>query len=255
MWRSFSDHVEKLAGECEGSVLTTEGFIVNGTPAGGGTTAVPILMQASGLRAFAKPARPDPDGAACAAREKIASDIAYNLGLPVAPVILSNTTNGTSLPPLVCISYSALAQPRPWNQITLTEDEMNSLRPGLAALFAFHTWLDDHDHNWNDGNVLLERGTDNIVRMVSIDYSFSLNKAWNPPEPAPIRQWKTRSGPYSKTDMTALEAAVGKIEKYPEDKIRATISKIPHEFLSPTTGEALVTGLLARRHEIRNLLF
>jgi hypothetical protein len=199
--RRFAPHIETLARRCFENPESQEAFTISGAPAGGATTAIPITINANGIRAYAKPARAATDNGACVAHEKIASDIGYKLGLPVAPVLLSRACTGTALPPIVALSYMALPQPRPWGQVSLSPDELTALRPVLAAMYAFHVWIDDHDHNWN------------VVRTVFIDYTFSLTHQWNPPAAAPVRPWHTMTGPYANTDFGALTAAIGKIER------------------------------------------
>src|SRR5580698_10122434 len=105
MWRRYDSHVEALSAECAQALLTDEPFAAIGTPVGGGTSAIPVKMQRSGLPAYVKPARIGPANGPDAAHEKIAADLGYRLGLPVAPVILSKSVAGAPLPPLVVVSY------------------------------------------------------------------------------------------------------------------------------------------------------
>ena len=80
------------------------------------------FVEAAGFprRAYLKPANPHPDAAnrARAAREKLASDLAFDLGLCVPPVLLANRAN----PPAGCesaVAVTLVMYPRqwPWEQI------------------------------------------------------------------------------------------------------------------------------------------
>ena len=87
-----------------------------------------------------------------AAHEKIAADLGHALGLPVAPVLLSKQTKGHGLPNIVALSFATLKQPTQWGAVVADGGQRADLRPALAGMWGFHCWIDDHDHNWSDGN-------------------------------------------------------------------------------------------------------
>lgn len=200
MWRRFEPHIDTAAADCAAKVISDEPFVVVGRPGGGGTLAIEVRLSISGLTAFAKPARMGPDNGRSAAHEKIASDLGYALGLPVAPVVLSRQTPGTTLSaiPLVALSYSALRQPRPFGGLikSISPHSAAALREVATAMFVFHCWIDDHDH-FGDSNALAEQATDGTLRSIFFDYSFALMREWSPPAPAKDRpQWGNPPDPY-----------------------------------------------------------
>ena len=101
MWRRFSSHIEDTARKLAGDLFSTEKFMIVGNRQGGGSIAFPVTLSSSGLRAFVKPAVAAGNNARTAANEKIAADLGYALGLPIAPPILSRETKGHGLPPTV----------------------------------------------------------------------------------------------------------------------------------------------------------
>ena len=254
MLRHFETHIEALAQQCFDQPILDDTFIVEGMPEGGGTSSRRVRVAGTNQRAWAKPARIAPDNLNCVVNEKIASDLAFSLGLPVAPVQIIKRCTVPDFPPVVALSYSALPQPRQWGQVSVTHSQRKSLASVLGAMFAFHAWIDDHDHNWNDGNALLETSNDGSIRAVFIDYSFSLTRRWNPPAPAPDGRWGQRSGPYLNLDQDAAIATVEAIRQVALSELEDTIAHVPRDCLSEANASALAKGLHERGSTLRALL-
>ena len=142
-----------------------------------------------------------------------------------------------------------------WEQFhTLTPQELDLLRPALASMRAFYCWIDDHDHDWSDGNALLERTSAGEIRAAFIDHSYSLTKAWNPPAPPLVRNWRTMNGPYAQSDIAAMTRIVEQIEQFPLTDLPDIIQKVPPDCLSAAGGDALAHALFDRREQLRGLL-
>jgi len=260
-WRSFSPEIEEIAAKCAINPITDEPFTCDGAPVGGaGTTARRVTMNESGAKAWAKPARDNPGDINCAAHEKIASDLGQLLGLPIPPVSLSRRTAGTGMAPVVAISYEALPQGRPWAQAEnlLTPEIKATIRATMSAMWAFHAWVNDSDHNWNPGNIIVELHATEPTRLAFIDYSFALSKYWNPPAPPvapmPLFPWHERPGDYAPCDDAAMHEIITRIEKLSLRDFDTLIKRIPADCLATELAGRLVDGLEARRHDLRKIL-
>jgi hypothetical protein len=260
-WRKFSADFERLAARISRDLITEEPFVLEPglKPEGGATTAVRVTMQASKQYAWAKPARLQANNAAdivCPAHEKIAADLAHLVGLPVPPVALSRKTEGTGLAKVVALSYEALPQGKPWKHLgpALTPEVIAKLMPTLSAMWAFHAWVCDTDHNWNVGNVIVEILPDGTVNVAFIDYSNALTHAWKPPaEPQP-QDWSRRNNPYNPCDKAAMAEAIGRIERLPSQEIGSIITRTPEDCLPAATAKHLFEGLDARRGQLKAIL-
>jgi hypothetical protein len=254
--RNFTADVEEMAKEYAADVFCDEEFEIIGGRAGGGSIAFPVRLKTSGRLAWVKPAVAAGQNARTAAHEKIVADVGYALGFPVAPVALNERTKGHGLPEVVALSFATLKQPRPWNGIkgALTNDHKAALSPQLAAILALHCLIDDHDHNWNEGNALFEIESGGAARTVFYDYGHSLTHEWTPPAAAPVRDWAARSEPYNIAENTHIIHAVELLERLAVKDLQAIITRIPVSCLAPDLGKHLITALDARRTQLKTLL-
>lgn len=86
-FRNFSAEIEALADIWSASVMTTDQWVPTGRA--WGTNSSPLEVgNRNNVRGVAKPGRLIGDKCLRAMHEKIVSDLAYVLGLPVPPVIL-----------------------------------------------------------------------------------------------------------------------------------------------------------------------
>jgi hypothetical protein len=157
-------------------------------------------------------------------------------------------------PAIVAASYQASEQPRPWTEGHLNEAQRRSLAAPLGAMRVFHAWIDDHDHDWNPGNALIDVIDERTVRTIFIDYSFSLTRQWTPPTPPPARNWNSRNGPFKNLDPVAALAAIDRINQLALSDIEAIIYRVPEAILAHATGVGLARGLYERRAGLKGLL-
>lgn len=252
MWRSFEPHVEAYAANCVALQMSMEPFTITGGLVGGGSHAVQVKLQ-SGLTPFAKPAHHQPGDVA---RERLAFVLGHNLGLPVSSVLISRQTTGLTLalPSVVALSFEMLPQGRPWTQFNATAAELIALRPIFSAMFAFHAWIDDHDH-FGDTNLLAERTAGGAVRLAFFDYSISLTHSWSPPAPPPGRpQWANPPGPYANPDPLVMEQVVDHVIRFPLNGLQSIVGAIPTDCLSPADGATLADGLFNRARQLKTVL-
>lgn len=123
-----------------------------------------------GDTAYAKP-RPDTARNLVVAREKIASDLGYRLGLPVAPVVvrLPDPANGWNY--YSALSLARLKGARLWAAGGAAH--LDRAATALEELRVFWTWIGDHDHNGHGQNLLfaIQSG---VCDVMAIDHAFSL---------------------------------------------------------------------------------
>jgi hypothetical protein len=131
--------------------------------------ACPVQFGTSD-RGYVKP-RPDAEKNIIVAREKIASDLGYLLGLPVATVIIR--TPGPDLTAWPHHSAMSAANPvaRAWGDGGVAH--LATAAEQLERLRTFWTWIRDSDHNGHPQNLVysLKSGRCDVL---AIDHSHSL---------------------------------------------------------------------------------
>ncbi len=115
-------------------------------------------VASGAMRGYAKPAGRKPDGCPRAAHEKIASDLAYDLKLPVPPVVLwQRATTDPSEETCCCISAIPFDAPHKWGQIEAVPTTAARLAKAFSAqasaMSVFDAWVDNRDR-LNAGNVV-----------------------------------------------------------------------------------------------------
>ena len=259
-FRNFPENSIDTLKRCT-ELLCAEEFEITGDRRGGASGSYPVKVE--GRTGWVKPANTDAANAGTAAHEKIVADLAYALGFPVAPAMLTRGTkdkkfsgNPVPLPTVAVISFDVLSQPKAWAGISanLTDKHKAALAPQLSALLALNCWVDDHDHAWNEGNALFEINDDGTAQAVFFDYAWSLSHQWKPPADPPDRGWKGRNGPYTLTENAHIIAAVEQIEQLAVKELEYTISRIPPDCLPADVGKALIAALVERRKMLRSLL-
>jgi hypothetical protein len=203
----------------------------------------------SGCRAACKPAFSGP-GVPRAAHERIASDLARTLDLPVPAVCLwTNPASGQ----LFSVSAWAFAQALTWGEVAtrLSGVFTKNVAPAFSAARVFHSWIGDTDHNNNPGNVIVDvASSDADPGVAFIDHAFSMSHDlahWLRPVAAiPISYI-----PVGLFDAIAAEAMAAAINDLDEDLIKNIVGRIPDAFLPPDKAQAIINGLIRRKVELR----
>src|SRR5206468_12857702 len=120
-----------------------------------------------------------------AAHEKIAADLAYDLGLPLPPVVLWEYVHaGPQEERYMAISAEAFPNAHMWRQVLTLPPLLQRVHPQLkwvcSAMAPFDTWVDNTDRH-NDGNLLLTEDVSvqpALLRVAFIDYANSLSMTW-----------------------------------------------------------------------------
>jgi hypothetical protein len=240
-WARADSQAGALQGECGGYFVTSEGLFRR--------------------RAYLKPIKrlDDHQERAVAAREKIASDLAYDLGLPVPPAVLVPHPGSPPLPGGAIVSLVMYPVQWAWEQVRFSNPSDDWLQALLTKVFAessagmlvFDTWLGQSDHDDHPHNVVLGSDPKNPtdVRLVYLDFARSLgcegiwkNGAWKDvvQVPFPKRVGETV------TDY-AIRSAISNVLTLQEETIRDVVHRIPDDYLDPGQKLTIADGLIGRR--------
>lgn len=196
-----------------------------------------------------------------AAREKIASDLAYLLELPVPPVLLyvnPTTRPGGIREAMLSIDlyevgyrrYDLFELDKQWlSDRALVDKHLVSALPTCGALLAFDAWLDQRDHR-NPDQVFVLKAEVNAsdVRVTSLDYANSMG--W--PE-----RWRSGGWKNSQRTLSLLiveengteerRRLAQRIRDLPAATITTIVDRIPAAYLAEDAKADILRGLLGRR--------
>ncbi len=229
-----------------------------------------------GCRAYLKPlCRPNHEGQVRAAREKIVSDIAHDLGVSVPPVLLydrGGTPSGEER--FVCVSR--VMYPRQWSwqetkQLIIGSDQDDratkivtaALAQEPARAFALDAWVGQPDHDDHPHNIVFgyQPSATPEGHFVFLDYAWSLGYArgdspynwdgegWNktiaPPFPPHMLRF---------LDKGVLDETVARIENMEDKAIKEVVERIPGPFLPEDQRTTILNGLLGRKTLVRQIV-
>ena len=128
-----------------------------------------------------------------------------------------------------------------------------------ANALAFDTWVlqNDHDHDSNsafgyDFKEAANRG------FIFFDYAFAFAFSKAPDEITTyfneFGEVKFPKAMKDDLDKARLDAAIRRIEEYPEESIKDLVTRIPSDFLDDEAQARLSAGLTRRRQKIRAIL-
>lgn len=213
--------------------------------------------ECENARGVAKPGSKnlDPSHHAAAAHEKICSDLAYMLGLPVPPVTLWHREN----PPAghsryVAVSAYTFETPYTWQHIganpAFATHFAAALGGSASAMAPFDTWVGNLDRVNPENLVVNARGT---REGAYIDFANSLSLVWKRDGYqliVPVSCYPAGVTP----DLETMAGIIRKIQQLPELRIREIIDRIPMAFLDAPSRDLIVEGLLYRRAHLRKHL-
>jgi hypothetical protein len=202
---------------------------------------------------IAKPGVTKTDGVARAAHEKIASDLAYLLGLPVPPAVLwRRVPCPAGAHPCCSISAMAFAQPLdlgPSRHLIVgpLRDDARRISSGIAP---FDTWIGARDRH--HGNAIIDADTSSGLKMAFIDHSHSLSHTWKrQPNHFPfIHQFAASFGGALRN---IVEEVINLILGLPAEAIISTVQRIPDDFMGPADRQLVAEQLLQRRGKLRSV--
>jgi hypothetical protein len=249
-YRSFADTIEELAKDWARKCCSSETWDDLGWF--GGSESRPFRVSNQKIIGLAKPGMQKVDGIPRAAHEKIASDLAFELGLPVPPVILwdRQSAGDPNRERYVAISAWAFTPALSWDEGSknLSEDSRKQASVVVSAMLPFETWISAQDRK---SDHLLIKVVGGRLEVAFIDYAFSLSQSW-PGIDANVGQ----SPSYVPVvrDNAAIGAVSDRILNFGNDKIKTIIERIPNEYLPQSRREIIIANLLSRRNKIKRIM-
>lgn len=216
-------------------------------------------------RAYLKPLKRH--GWKRAAREKIAADLAFELGVRVPPVLLTENGATADAERFACVSL--LLYPHQFSWVQLKEfladgesaiaAEVATLIPQPAArAFAFDTWLDQTDHGDHPSNIVFGYEDRDYQRgqFIFLDFAFSMGVSGSWANGGFVRCVPAPFPPRMRAVLAPAElaAAVTAIEAIPDEVVTHIVSRIPWQWLADAEKHVILAGLLARRRMVRATL-
>jgi hypothetical protein len=260
--RAFSPDVEGLATAWRGRCETQEDEWKETSKAGSaGGEASGYFVTSGTVNGYAKPSKIDATYPR-AAHEKIAADLALELGLPLPPVLLHRWP---TVPPqgdqrFVAISLMPFLNVHKWQQIetipALATDMKLELKPVASALVPFDTWLDNGDRP-NPGNLIVSKdATDPTkpLRVAYIDYSNSMICEWRSRPFTNIAPRPIYPTDQKDADVTVIEDVLKRIEALDKSTIRGIVERIPDDFAASGVRSQILDGLFHRQPLVRPVL-
>jgi hypothetical protein len=251
-------------------------------PVGGEAGGLFVTAAAlGGRRAYLKPKKLAPTPAhARAAREKIASDLASDLGVRVPPVVLYSRPNPGTDEEHTCVSLVLYPRQWPWEQVRIAimdgkpPEVLNTVKPGMpksaAQGLALDTWLEQLDHGGSDGkrghphNIVYgyEPGSAPSGEFVFLDFAFSLGfPTPDNPDGWGKKGWKRRQvAPAFPAymlrfiDPDELDRVTSRIEAYSDQDIMDVVTRVPETHLVKEQQSLIIEGLVERKKLVRSLL-
>ena len=251
-YRNFDPEVEKLATEWAASACTEAEWEDLGPF--GATESKPfrVARRSDGTVGLAKPGRKSNDSTARAAHEKIASDLAYHLGLPVPPVILWDRCRDDVSVRHVSISAWAFSPALTWPEVqaALTPDQRLQVARCASAMMAFESWISADDRK-ADHLLLNAVEPDGHVQLAFIDYAYSMSKSWQGSEAA-----KGHASSFLPLDRNeeALHEVADRIVGFDKALIEHIVSRVPGHYVSEKQRDVVLSNLVSRSRRLMSIL-
>lgn len=202
-----------------------------------------------------------------AAREKIAADLAHDLGVAVPPVLLAKNRRSDSIEPNVCVSLVMYPHQFSWGQIgRFAGTNSHEVGKALAASISepcsralvLDTWLQQTDHADHPSNIVFGyEGADySAGRFLFLDFAFSMgiSGAWDNDGFGQCVEAGFPEKMRSAVARGALEQAVEQVESLPSAVIDSVVERIPADYLPESEKRTIIKGLKARRSLVRGAL-
>jgi hypothetical protein len=237
----------------------------------GGGILKGYAVEAAGFprRGYLKPGERLPAAARAkcyAAREKIAADLAYDLGLAVPPATLCRVKDDWGDPePCAVVTLFLYPFQLDWTDVVfenlrppnMSDEDVAKVLAQATGAFAFDTWLDQADHaEAHPGNIVWGYNPVGGSELVFLDYASSMgaDASWND------EGWFTVAlAPFprfllDRLDLGLLEQTLTKIETFSEASIQEVVERVPTNFLHLSEKSMLQAALIGRRRPVVNML-
>jgi hypothetical protein len=202
------------------------------------------------------------------AREKIAFDLAFDVGVPVAPVVLIDRHDaGMTEERFVDASLVMFPGQQPWWAVRralnkpgaspLRDKARQSLSIDAARALAFDTWVGQTEHQPDHPHNIILGWEQSRSSFVFLDYEYAfggLDDEWRGD-----RRFECAVAPFPEElldalDPACLEGTISRIEGVSPSTIEAIVTRIPSEFLDDGPKSVIIEGLVARQALVRDVL-
>lgn len=252
-YRNFSNESETLAARWADMVQTNDHWElvekVSQALKEPDTESSPDVAQNGPIKCVAKPSS---DTKPRAAIEKIASDLAYHLDLPVPAVLLWDRGEGTHDLRYFALIAWAFQPFLVWDKATdsLSDSEKAALTPVFSAIKVFELWISAEDRG-SKHTLVYVQDTNRGPQIAFIDYAHSLCHRWDRKE---YPDQKNRSFMPLSEDRNTVVQVIEKIENLDDGLIERIVNRIPENYLSSQKRDIIIQNLLSRRPNLRAML-
>jgi len=251
--RRFSPQIEALAKEWCENPIASNNWITTGRRPGGESQTFEV-RRPDGLLAVAKPGPGVNQSQARQAHEKIVSDLAYLLDIPLPPVALLKIAPFNVETPY-WVSLSVRCFPRAV-ELAVARAAMNPAQleyfDNFASMaWAFDTWIGNHDRH--DGNCIIEDSVDenSWSGAVLIDHGHTLSYSWKSTDPVNIFAPRFM-GNRRRKEMAMVKAE--RIACLPDSDIYGIVNRLPDDVIDPLKKKIISSELIRRKPELVGFL-
>jgi hypothetical protein len=223
------------------------------------TKGIYVIGKTTGLHGFMKPGKKCGSGGRRAAYEKIASDLAFEIGLNVPPAVLYYRTPFTPLQEeKVIISLCPDGSCYYWKDLAgiASQDATEAFQKILAigsGIVALDAWLDNDDRHNKDNTIF---AGEPYREAIFIDFCNTMDhkKEWNGGK---YDHFPKRSLPdpfKTALDWNIVDGAINRIAGLSDDTIGDIVCRIPDDFLSLDDRNIICCCLAWRKDKLRESL-
>jgi hypothetical protein len=221
-----------------------------------GGEAQGFWVQCGELRGYLKPSKADAqiDMHPRAAHEKIAADLAFDLGLPVSPAVLVDGIECGGIVKAAVVSLVLYREVHKWGHVTTTTASAaiarHILRVNRAAwsgILAFDTWLANSDRH-NDTNLVIGINHESpLAEPIFCDYANSmLHSQWTQGSHGTVALPHLLPAMLELFDRDAAFAVADKIKTFATETISTIVNRIPEDYLLAKHKPILIDALAQR---------
>lgn len=229
---------------------------MNPGEAGGYVVRAPRLSYP----AYLKPTKPCPTDRPRAAYEKIASDLAHELQLPVPPVQLyERPDQPDGEEDRCCVSLIMYNEVHNLGQVNrlpnpLAAEIDQALTEG-SGIAAFDAWIGNQDRS-NRKNTLIGVDENEELHAVFIDHAnaFNMRGAWEDGAWDDVSVSRMPGRLQDAIDWEATLGTVERIEALSAEVITEVVERIPADYMADSHRDVVCEGLLARRELVRPVM-
>jgi hypothetical protein len=231
-----------------------------------GGEAEGFFVERGELRGYLKPSKADANvaGHPRAAHEKIAADLAFDLGLPVPPAVLVDGVACGGRTREAVVSLVLYPEIQKWAQATATTAStavahgvLRSTVTIWSGIIAFDAWLANSDRN-NDTNLLI--GTDihseqRVSEPIFCDFAnCMIHSNWTGEGGRDVALPPMLPVMSDFYDRGSALATAERIAGFRVETIQEIVHRIPDPYLQPTHKAAIVTCLSERRSKVPSVI-